>query len=310
MLLFPQGHFHNEVFRRNPLLNSDHLLHKKHHSFPTHIFSRENHLSLCPKGGIPLKSLTMEERSAQLKQWISEAQKRLEKAPPGKLSVSREHNRVYFYCKTAQGKEYLSVKNEELIRQLAQKAYDEEIVRAAQNELRYIDKQQSSLRRKPEDIYYKMPVERQALVDPIFLNDEDFLRQWKSQTFPVVNRRRKREEYRSKSGTIVRSKSELIIINAFEDENVPHFYEPPLKVGDELFFPDFLVLNTRTRKQYYWEHYGRMDDPAYADRTVWKINHYSQNGYCMGKELLCTFESSDSPLSTAQIHLLILKHLK
>ena len=80
--------------------------------------------------------------------------------------------------------------------------------------------------------------------------------------------------------------------------------------GTKKFFPDFLVLNTRTRKEYYWEHYGKMDDPQYASRSVWKIKTYSSYGYIIGHPMIYTFEAKNYPLSMSQVLYLIEKYLK
>lgn len=67
-------------------------------------------------------------------------------------------------------------------------------------------------------------------------------------------------------------------------------------LGKNVIFPDFTLLNLRTRKTFYHEHFGMMDDPVYCQSAIWKINSYMSNGIFPGKGLLLTFESSDCPL--------------
>ena len=76
-----------------------------------------------------------------------------------------------------------------------------------------------------------------------------------------------------------------------------------------MVFPDFKLLNKRTRKTIYWEHFGMMDDPDYLDTAIQKIQRYARSGIFLGDTLIVTFETSRRPLSTKDIELLIQKHL-
>ncbi|SFH72967.1 hypothetical protein SAMN04487830_106120 [Pseudobutyrivibrio sp. OR37] len=73
---------------------------------------------------------------------------------------------------------------------------------------------------------------------------------------------------------MVRSKSEKIIADALEKYNVPYQYEPMLELGYNTIYPDFVVLNLRTRKTVYWEHLGLVSDIEYSTAF-----YYEQRGY-------------------------------
>ena len=75
-------------------------------------------------------------------------------------------------------------------------------------------------------------------------------------------------------------------------------------------YPDFTVMNPRTRQIKYWEHFGMMDDPEYAQKAVQKIVTYGQNGILQGKQLIITFETSFMPLNQKQILPLIQEFLQ
>ncbi len=70
-------------------------------------------------------------------------------------------------------------------------------------------------------------------------------------------------------------------------------------------YPDFLCLNLRTRQEFYWEHFGLMDDTDYAERTIKKLKEYAENNILPGKNLLFTMETADCPVSSRQIENLI-----
>ena len=70
-------------------------------------------------------------------------------------------------------------------------------------------------------------------------------------------------------------------------------------------YPDFTVLNVKKRKEYYWEHFGMMDDPSYAEKVLQKLSTYEQNGIFPGEQLIITFETRKNPLNQKQISNLI-----
>lgn len=76
-------------------------------------------------------------------------------------------------------------------------------------------------------------------------------------------------------------------------------------MNGKTIYPDFTVLNIKTRKTLYYEHFGMMDNPEYCKNALEKIEIYESNGIHLGEELFVTFESSLRPLSLSQLDILI-----
>lgn len=107
----------------------------------------------------------------------------------------------------------------------------------------------------------------------------------------------KEVELYTEAGECVRSKSEKILADGFSRMGIPYVYEPELEFSDgSRIYPDFALLHREKRKTIYLEHFGMMDHPEYSVRAVKKMAKYTENGYHMGDTLLCTFETSESPL--------------
>jgi hypothetical protein len=70
-------------------------------------------------------------------------------------------------------------------------------------------------------------------------------------------------------------------------------------------YPDFTVLNVRTRKEFYWEHLGMMDQPDYCKNALSKVEIYEKNGLMPGKELLLTHETKGHPIQTGIVENMI-----
>ena len=84
--------------------------------------------------------------------------------------------------------------------------------------------------------------------------------------------------YRTDSGDMVRSKQERFVANLLTSEGISFEYERKLSSWDGSFrYPDFtLFING---EQYYWEHWGMVDDYSYRQYIAKKIEWYREHGY-------------------------------
>ena len=114
----------------------------------------------------------------------------------------------------------------------------------------------------------------------------------------------------SERGEPVRSKSEKILADLFYRNQIPYVYEPKVWMQDgRIVYPDFLLLNVRTRKAYVYEHFGMMDSPEYSQKASEKINYYMENGYHYGDRFLFSMETIKTPLNTKTVEKIIVKFL-
>ena len=160
-----------------------------------------------------------------------------------------------------------------------------------------------------EKIYNKMAEPKKKLVIPVIDPDSVFLEKWSGvqyEPMPIDND----TGYYSRNGVRVRSKSELIIADMLEQKGIPYRYEYPLHLNKTgIVRPDFLCLNIKTRREFIWEHFGMMDNIAYANKNVEKIQNYQQNGYFPGENMIMTFETSQHPLNSVTIKQTIEEYL-
>ena len=111
--------------------------------------------------------------------------------------------------------------------------------------------------------------------------------------------------HKSTSGNYVRSKSEAMIDTFLHMNKLPFRYECCLELGDNMFYPDFTIRHPVTGQTYYWEHFGLMDIPSYAQNAYAKLQFYSSHGIIPSLNLIVTFETKESPLSTELVSQLI-----
>ena len=103
--------------------------------------------------------------------------------------------------------------------------------------------------------------------------------------------------FATKSGWMVRSKSEVLVADMALDYRIPFVYEEVMKVNGYKFAPDFIMLSQVTYKEIIYEHFGRMDDNEYVKKANWKIRQYLEAGYVPGVNLIFTYEYKELPLN-------------
>ncbi|MBE5836175.1 MAG: hypothetical protein E7309_16350 [Butyrivibrio sp.] len=239
---------------------------------------------------------------------------RLKDVPDGALRITstRKSQIQYMHC-TEHDKngQFIKKENQELAFKLAQKSYDQKIQKLVDRRLKQIQKLDEEYDdNEIEKIYDQLHPVRQMLVTPVKKPWEQLLAEWKnipyvgkefSENIPVIY---------TKKGERVRSKSEKIIADTFNDLGIEYKYECPLKLnGVGTVYPDFTILRKRDGKEVYWEHDGRMDDPLYAEQAVRKINSYIANGYFPGDNLIVSVESSGNVLNDRIIKCMISKYI-
>ncbi len=245
--------------------------------------------------------LFVENRLNHLGRVIKEKERNVRRAPEGALRISMSHNRIQYYHVTKDGKpsgKYLRQKEQKLIKALAQKRYDEKILRRAKNEKQELLRIQKIYETDCiEDLYERLPEVRRGLITPISPTDEQFVENWESQPYKPNGFEEGTPVYFTEKGERVRSKSEVILANKFLSLGIPYKYECPLVFDDgSIFYPDFTGLNVRKRKVIYTEHFGKIDDPKYYEKNMRKLRIYASQGIFPGDRLCMTWETDSCPL--------------
>ena len=229
-----------------------------------------------------LREMLLQEQD-RLEKILQKTSEQLKDAPPGKLRLSSSNKCVqYYYCMPGGRKngEYLPREKEKLAYRLAQKSYDEKIMKLAEKRVSQIRKITKDYDEEEiEKIFLAEHPERQKLIEPAEPVWEQQLRKWAAEEY-------KRKEFQgnmpvilTEKGERVRSKSEKILADFFYRNGILYKYECPLYLKRfGTVHPDFTFLSRKTKQEIYWEHDGRMDDPVYAQNAVRKIQAYEENG--------------------------------
>ncbi len=250
-----------------------------------------------------LKDMLIKEKN-HLEEIISKVKADAECFPVGYLRISRDSGRVRFYhCTDDRHGMYIPKDNLQLPMQLAQKTYQETVMKKVELRLKQI----SGILRDYEDdeieqVYLSTHMERQHLITPVEPTLKQLLDCWINETYKGKEFQEGATVILSEKGERVRSKSEKILADYFFRNNIPYKYEKPLLLkGYGTVYPDFTLFSPKLRKEIYWEHEGRMDDPVYARSAVKKIYGYEQNGIFEGERLILTYETEETVMNTRDI---------
>lgn len=241
---------------------------------------------------------------------LAELRKLKQKVPEDCMLRAAKHGKGYQYFIRKKGSEvngeYIKKNNEKLATMLAQMEYYEGIIKALNKALALLGRCDSISKGAPfESAISSMASGKRELISPIYLTDEQYLEKWKNQVYEKLFFREETTEFYTRRGLRVRSKSEVIVADMLDENDVPFLYEKPLKLRSRIVHPDFTLLNIRERKEIYWEHFGIMDDREYRDNAFWKMREYETNGLYQGESLIWTFETGKYPLNTREIRKMI-----
>ena len=239
----------------------------------------------------------------------------LQNVPEGRLRISPKKNRVNYYrivdSGDAQGT-YIKKADENLVRQLAQKSYNILAYKQTRKNLEAIRNfNQNYSSDYLDQIYDSLSPIRRQLIQPVVPRDEEFIADWLAKHPGYQNPLPFTDETYTAKRMPVRSKTEKFIADQLDALGIPYVYEPKLVLPNyKTIYPDFLILNRRTRKEVYWEHLGMMDDPDYCETNTLKIDAYQKNGYWLGQSLIITFETSKHSLNTLYMQQIIDRYFR
>ncbi|WP_189281418.1 hypothetical protein [Agathobacter ruminis] len=208
-------------------------------------------------------------------------------------------------------REYVKKDNLNQVREILQADYDNQICDVLEKESLLI--RQFLNQYNPDMVkmtYENLSEARKEMIHPIVCPDEEFIQMWLKNHEGQKNDYPEKTSYLTARGETVRSKSEKILADLFHKYQIPYSYESKLCLSNgAVIYPDFVLLNIRTRKTIVWEHFGMVQNPDYAQRTFHKLDMYEKNGFELGKNLIFTLESNDILLDVAAIEVKIKRYL-
>lgn len=247
----------------------------------------------------------MQTEHRRLEEQIKSLQSQLKQFPDGKLICARNDDHYKWYHSDGKVRTYIPKENRHLAEQLAAKKYltlqlNETIQEKCAIEfyLRHA-KTDQNIQKLTEHPEY------QKLLSSFFKPLSQELTEWVQAPFERPLKYLEQLTQKSISGHMVRSKSEALIDTVLYINKIPFRYECALKLDETTIYPDFTIRHPRTGKLYYWEHFGRMDDPNYRRKVFAKQQLYADHNIIPSIQLISTYETREQPLNMEFVENLI-----
>lgn len=247
--------------------------------------------------------------SKYIEQQIQLLEKQLDTLPEGKLICCHYPNSYKWYHSLENKKTYISKKNRQFAEELAQKKYlllKLEELKKEQTAINfYLRHYQSQSAISGLQQFLEKHPGFAELLEPYFKPKSKELEHWINMPYETNPIHQEQLICKSISGNYVRSKSEAIIDMHLYLNKIPFRYEAALELGDTIIYPDFTICHPETMEIFYWEHFGLMDNSAYAKNAYSKLQLYNSHGITPSIHLITTYETKEHPLDIELVEKLI-----
>ena len=234
--------------------------------------------------------------SQRLEKQIKLLESKIKELPEGKLICARNENRWKWYCSDGHESVYIPKKEQQFAEKLATKKYLSLLCEDMRQEKAAINHYLRHHKPSKADELLINESEYQKLLLSNFSSQSQELYNWMNSKYETCNKYPEKRVFKTASSNMVRSKSEVLIDMALYTNKIPFRYECELNLGELTIYPDFTIKHPKTGKIYYWEHFGRMDNPKYAQNAASKLKNYIENGIIPNIDLITTYETKEYPL--------------
>lgn len=116
---------------------------------------------------------------------------------------------------------------------------------------------------------------------------------------------------RAMDGTMMRSKSEVILANILILSGIPYVYELPMKIKGEMVLPDFTILSLIDLKtEIIIEHQGMIFMDYYAEKFIRSVKTYLKSSLVINRDLFFTFDTAEDTPDTRELESILVKFVK
>lgn len=239
--------------------------------------------------------------SKRLEKQIKLLESQIKELPQGKLICARNDNRWKWYCSDGHKSVYIPKKEQQFAEKLAKKKYLSLLVEDMRQEKDAIDFYLRHHKVSKAEELLTNESEYQKLLSSSFQSQEKEMQDWINSQYETCKKYPENLIFKTASGNMVRSKSEVMIDMALYTNAIPFRYECEINLGEMVIYPDFTIKHPKTGKIYYWEHFGRMDDEKYAKHAAAKLKNYIEGGIVPNIDLITTYETKECPLDYESI---------
>jgi len=230
---------------------------------------------------------------------IKNLQQKIHELPEGSFYCARNHNRYKWYSSQNHTREYIPKSNRSYAEKLAQKKYYSHILTQMLNEKAALEayfKQYSQHPTEQINSFLENPGYQDLLTNSFSIQSKE-LSDWANSSYKSNPYYPEQLIHLTNTGIYVRSKSEAMIVYFLSTNQIPFRYECELQLSSGILYPDFTIRHPKSGEVIYWEHFGKMDDEQYCQKTMNKLHQYTSNHIIPSINLITTYETLEHPLT-------------
>lgn len=249
---------------------------------------------------------TLQKHKKDLLKEIQNLKHHLASYPAGELFCVKNGKYVTYIHSLNGARTYIPKKDFTFIKKLGEKKLLSASLEDSQKELQAVNAFLNCYQSEPSKVEQLLSQPcYQKIINFSFQTASEDLEQWRRESYEKNPFHQENLRHYCPSGHMVRSKSEALIDQALFMHNIPFRYECILELKDVTFYPDFTIRHPKSGNYFYWEHFGLMDSPSYAQQTFQKLNIYCKNGLIPTINLITTYETKEQPLTSQTIENII-----
>lgn len=251
--------------------------------------------------------LNMLKQHEHIEQKINRIEQQLKRLPQGDIFCAKNGTTIKWYYHNGTYREYIPKKKKKIAEQLAYKKYLVKLLKELEQEKNAIEQYLKKCRKEESEAENMLLLSSnyRSLILPYYKPMEERLYEWQTMSYQRNEKYPEKLIHESKSGNLLRSKSECMIDEMLYRAGLPYRYDCALQLGETTIYPDFTIIHPESKKVYYWEHFGKMDDASYAQKTFYKLGLYNSNGIVPSINLIMTFETENNPLNMITVEKVI-----
>lgn len=135
----------------------------------------------------------------------------------------------------------------------------------------------------------KLNPEIERLADCYYDRIHPEITQWKYEDYAKLDYKNEEKKVGTLTGGKTVSKDETIIENILATHGLEIRKDPELILSGESVYPDWEIMDPKTGRTLYWEHFGMLDRPYYLYHNVHKLKLYMENGFYPMVNFIATF---------------------
>lgn len=103
-------------------------------------------------------------------------------------------------------------------------------------------------------------------------------------------------------GILMRSRTEVLIAEILDELGLQYKYEPAIRFGEEVYYPDFLVYLPCLKRCLIIEFFGMSDEEKYVFKMLGKLTIYANNGLIMNRDVIGLYGTRNTLISSDYIY--------